>query len=112
MTMNPAHLGAHQPGQSHHMNKVNQFMQHNNQQSAGGQIPATHSHAHRPSMPDQNQNMQQNPHASNGNNINAKPNSRASSSSGGNASTTHSTGGQSAQLAAGKQEQRLTHEQV
>lgn len=116
MTMHPAHLGAqqqqHQPSQSHHMNNVNQFMPQNNQQIAGGQI---HPHAHRPPMPDQNQNMQQNPqqpHASNGNNINAKPNSRASSSSGGNASTTHSTGGQSAQLAAGKQEQRLTHEQV
>lgn len=115
MTMNPVHLSAPQPGQTHHLNNTNQFMQHNNQQAPGTQIPPTHPH--RPPIPDQNQNMQQNhhqhaTHASNGNNIHAKPNSRASSSSGGNASTTHSTGGQSAQLAAGKQEQRLTHEQV
>lgn len=115
MPMHPVHLSAPQPGQPHHLNNANQFMQHNNQQAPGTQIPPTHPH--RPPIPDQNQNMQQNhhqhaTHASNGNNIHAKPNSRASSSSGGNASTTHSTGGQSAQLAAGKQEQRLTHEQV
>ncbi|XP_063709263.1 serine/threonine-protein kinase PAK mbt [Culicoides brevitarsis] len=106
MPMHPPHMtGPPQPG--HH-----QFMPHNN--VPGAQMPPTH--AHRPPMPDQNQNMQQNAqqhpaHISNGNNIHAKPNSRASSSSGGNASTTHSTGGQSAQMAAGKQEQRLTHEQ-
>lgn len=115
MTMHPSQMSTPPSGQTHHMNNANQFMQHNNQQVAGAQIPPTQPN--RPPMPDQNQNMQQNhhqhpTHASNGNNIHAKPNSRASSSSGGNASTTHSTGGQSAQLAAGKQEQRLTHEQV